>query len=36
MEETGRKNAEMVKIIAANDWIYQKAVEMNQSVIERK
>lgn len=34
--ETGRQDAGMVEAIASNEQIYEKAVEMNQSVIERK
>lgn len=34
--ETGRQNAGMIEVIAANDWLYKKAVDMNQFVIERK
>lgn len=34
--ETGRQNAGMIEVIAANDWLYEKAVDMNQFVIERK
>lgn len=34
--ETGRQDASMVEVIAANDKIYDAAVKMNQSVIERK
>lgn len=34
--ETGRQDAGMVEVIAANDYIYEKAVEMNKFVIERK
>lgn len=34
--ETGKREAGMVEVIAANDWIYEKAVELNRLVIERK
>lgn len=34
--ETGKKDACMIEVIAANEKIYNVAVEMNKSVIERK
>lgn len=34
--ETGWQDAGMVEVIAANDWLYEKAVDMNKFVIERK
>lgn len=34
--ETGKQDAGMVEIIAANDQIYETAMEMNKAVIERK
>ena len=34
--ETGLQDAKMVEVIAANDQIYEAAVEMNKAVIERK
>lgn len=34
--ETGWQDASMVEVIASNDWLYEKAVDMNKFVIERK
>lgn len=34
--ETGRQDAGMMEVIAANDQIFEKAMEMNNAVIERK
>lgn len=34
--DTGNENAGMVEVIAANDWIYENAVELNKYVIEKK
>lgn len=34
--ETGWQDASMVEVIAADDWLYEKAVDMNKFVIERK
>lgn len=34
--KTGWQDASMVEVIAANDWLYEKAVDMNKFVIERK
>lgn len=34
--DTGKENAGMVEVIAANDWIYENAVELNEYVINKK
>lgn len=34
--ETGRERAGMVEVIAANDWLYENAVELNKFVIEKR
>ncbi len=34
--DTGKQDVSMVEAIASNDPIYEKAVEMNKTVIERK
>lgn len=34
--DTGKENAGMVEVIAANDWIYENAVELNKYVIGKK
>lgn len=34
--DTGKENAGMVEVIAANDWIYENAVELNEYVISKK
>lgn len=34
--ETGRERAGMVEVIAANDWLYDNAVELNKFVIEKR
>lgn len=35
-DETGREHAGMVEVIAANDWLYEKAVDMNKFAIEKR
>ncbi len=34
--KTGWQDASMVEVIASDDWLYEKAVDMNKFVIERK
>lgn len=34
--ETGKPRASMVEVIAANDWIYEEAVRMNEYALEKK
>ncbi len=34
--ETGKQDASMVEVIAANDWIYEKALDLFNYVIEKK
>lgn len=35
-DETGREHAGMVEVIAANDWLYEKAVDLNKFAIEKR
>lgn len=34
--ETGKPDASMIEVIAAHEWIYEKAMELCDYVIEKK